>query len=92
MEEVQALAQISGRVQGVYFRAYTRDMAQSLGLKGYVRNLPTGEVEAVFAGPRDKVDQAISWCHQGSPSSWVDKVKVSWEQPSGGLGSFDIRY
>ena len=67
MEEVQALVRISGRVQGVYFRAYTRDMARPLGLKGYVRNLPGGKVEAVFVGPKDKVDQAISWCHQGSP-------------------------
>ena len=48
MEEAQALVKISGRVQGVYFRAYTRDMALSLELKGYVRNLRNGDVEAVF--------------------------------------------
>ena len=79
-------------MQGVYFRAYTRDMAQPLGLKGYVRNLRNGEVEAVFTGPREKVDEAIAWCHKGSPSSWVDTVKVSWDQASGDFEGFDIRY
>jgi acylphosphatase len=92
MEEAQALVIISGRVQGVYFRAFTRDMALSLKIKGYVRNLPGGQVEAAFAGPRDKVEKAIAWCHEGSPHSAVDKVEVRWEESIGQFAGFDIRY
>jgi len=92
MEDVQARVLISGRVQGVYFRAFTRDMALSLKIRGYVRNLPGGQVEAVFAGPRDKVGKAIAWCHEGSPHSVVDKVDVRWQETIGQFAGFDIRY
>lgn len=83
---------ISGRVQGVYFRAYTRDMARPLGLKGYVRNLPDGRVEAVFQGPEDKIDQAVAWCHQGSPNARVDAVEVETITPQEVYADFQIRY
>ncbi|MEN9208187.1 MAG: acylphosphatase [Gloeomargarita sp. GMQP_bins_120] len=67
---------ISGRVQGVGYRAATRQQALRLGLSGWVRNLPDGRVEAVFAGPAEAVDKMIAWCHQGPPAAQVTSVLV----------------
>jgi acylphosphatase len=95
MSEVKATLLIKGRVQGVYFRAHTQEMAQALGLKGYVRNLPLRRVEAVFIGPRETIEQAIAWCHQGPPKAEVSEVMVSWADSgpdTADLASFEIRY
>lgn len=70
---------ISGRVQGVGFRWYTRAQARALGLIGWVRNMPDGRVEAVFEGSRADVEAMVVWCHTGSPSSNVKNVLVSEE-------------
>ncbi|WP_449240547.1 acylphosphatase [Desulfoscipio gibsoniae] len=72
---------ISGRVQGVYYRDYTRREAEKLGIKGWVRNLPDGRVEAVFEGPEDAVENMVAWCYQGSPRSEVIKVEVAKSNP-----------
>jgi acylphosphatase len=90
-EDITAKVLISGRVQGVWFRAYTRDMAASLGLKGYVKNLPDGRVEAVFKGAKPKVMEAIGWCYQGSPHSRVSDVDVDWIKDATSYAGFDIR-
>jgi acylphosphatase len=83
---------ISGRVQGVFFRAYTRDTAVREGVRGWVRNVPDGRVEAVFEGDREKVDRMVAWCSEGSPLGQVDHVDA-WEEPfSGEFGEFEIRY
>ena len=71
---------VSGRVQGVCFRAFTRDEASLLKLRGWVRNLPDGRVEFVAEGPREDVDTLIAWSHRGSPYGWVDNVEVHWEE------------
>lgn len=95
MSEVKATLLIKGRVQGVYFRAHTQEVAQKLGLRGYVRNLPLRRVEAVFIGPRETVEQAIAWCHQGPPRAEVSEVMVSWADPDpemANLAGFEIRY
>ncbi|MFH1060853.1 MAG: acylphosphatase [Pseudomonadota bacterium] len=92
MDEVKATLLIKGKVQGVYFRAYTRDMAESLGLQGWVRNLPLRRVEAVFQGPREQVERAIAWCHQGPPSAAVSEVAVSWGDLDPDLAGFTVRY
>lgn len=92
METVKATVLIKGKVQGVYFRAYTREQAETLGLVGWVRNLPLRRVEAVFQGPRDRVERAIAWCHQGSPAAVVSEVAVSWGDPDPELAIFEIRY
>jgi len=78
---------ITGRVQGVFFRAYTRDAAQLIGVTGWVRNLPDGRVEAVLEGEADKVEKMIEWCREGSPMSRVDRVDVLEEVYT---GDFDI--
>jgi len=56
---------IHGLVQGVFFRARTRDAAQSFGLKGYVKNLPDGKVEVVAEGPKEKINELIEYCKKG---------------------------
>ncbi len=83
---------VRGRVQGVWFRAHTRDAGRRLGLTGWVRNLPDGTVEAVAEGPRDDCDALIAWCGEGSPLSRVDGVETRWEQPTGRHSGFGARY
>ena len=77
---------IEGRVQGVYYRAGLKDEADRFGLKGWVRNLPGGEVEAVVEGDEDAIDALVEWCRKGPPRAAVDSVTVEPETP---LGDFD---
>jgi acylphosphatase len=74
---------VSGDVQGVGYRYSAVHRAEALGLGGWVRNLPDGRVEAIFEGPREKVEEAIAWCRQGPPSARVSGVEVRWEEPRG---------
>lgn len=88
---VRAQVVVSGRVQGVFFRADTREKALSLGLAGWVRNLPGGEVEAVFEGERAAVERAVGWCRQGPVHAVIESVDIRWEEPAGDRG-FKVRY
>ena len=83
---------ISGLVQGVWFRYYTRGAAEEAGVSGWVRNLPDGRVEALFEGEKDKVDSVVAWCWDGSPSSRVENVEVIEEKPTGRYSGFEITY
>jgi acylphosphatase len=74
---------VRGRVQGVFFRAQTRDRAKSLDLAGWVRNNPDGTVEATFEGDRERVESMVAWCRQGPAHAQVDDVDVVWEEPRG---------
>lgn len=67
---------ITGRVQGVFFRNWTKKNAEKLGLKGTVRNLPTGDVEAVFQGAEDKIAKMLALCHEGSRMAKVQDIRV----------------
>jgi acylphosphatase len=77
---------VSGRVQGVFYRATCAERARALGLAGSVRNLPDGRVEAVFEGSRGAIEEAIAWCRRGTPASIVDLVEVTEEPPVGEAG------
>ena len=70
---------VSGRVQGVFFRSSIREQAFELGVKGWVRNLPDGQVEAVFEGEEEVVKKLIEFCRQGPPRARVSNVDVTWE-------------
>ena len=83
---------ISGRVQGVFFRAHVHEEAGRRGLAGWVRNLPDGRVEAVFEGDSNKVEAMLDWCRSGSPLSRVEKVDVREETFQGEGTGFEIRY
>ena len=83
---------ITGRVQGVFFRAYTRDAAQQAGVSGWVRNLRDGRVEAVFEGDAEQVSKMVAWCREGSPVSRVDDVEVREEDFTGEFNTFTITH
>jgi acylphosphatase len=89
-QELRAHLVISGRVQGVGYRASAEDEAQRLGLKGLVRNLWGGEVEAVVEGEVAAVEAFIAWCRQGPPLSRVDRVDVSRQAPRGEFKDFRV--
>lgn len=89
---VRAHLYISGIVQGVFFRAHTQDVANSLNLTGWVRNLHDGRVEAVVEGLDDRIEQFIKWCHKGPPGARVDNVDVHWENATGEFSNFGIKY
>jgi acylphosphatase len=76
---------VSGRVQGVFFRATCARLARDAGIAGHVRNLPDGRVEAVFEGPGDDVDRLVAWCRTGPEMARVDEFEVVAEQPVGDL-------
>lgn len=82
---------VSGTVQGVYYRATTRDTARDAGVDGWVKNLEDGRVEAVFEGPEDDVESMVEWCHEGSPAADVNDVQTEYGEPQGEDG-FEIRY
>ena len=82
---------VSGRVQGVWFRASTRDKAEELSLNGWVRNLPDGRVEAVFEGDDRAVEEMVEWCRHGPTMARVDTVDIEYEKPQGER-SFRIIY
>jgi acylphosphatase len=81
---------ISGRVQGVNFRAACQWMAVQHGVTGWVRNLSDGRVEAVFEGPTDDVQPLLDWASRGPRLAQVSDVAVQAEQPEG-LETFLIR-
>jgi len=83
---------VSGRVQGVFFRAETQRRAEELGLTGWVRNTNDRRVEAVFEGKGEAVETMLTWCREGPVLSRVSGVEVIEESPVGGFDDFRIRY
>jgi len=92
MAQKNIRAVVDGRVQGVCFRAYTREAALRYGVKGWVRNLPDGSVEALVCGDAGRVDRMIAWLHQGSPMSRVSRVTLEEMEPDEQFFDFEIRY
>jgi len=83
---------ISGLVQGVFFRWETRKNALKNNVKGWVRNLRDGRVEAVFEGEKEDIEKMIKFCEKGSPGAKVEKVEVKWENYKGEYENFEIIY
>jgi len=83
---------VHGRVQGVYFREYTRRKAEELGLNGWVRNLPDRTVETVFEGEEEQVGVMTRWLNTGSPYSEVTAVDIKEEESHNEPPGFSIRY
>lgn len=87
---------ISGFVQAVGFRHFVSRKAEELGLTGWVRNTEdpstgSGQVEAVFEGEKEKLEEMIEWCNKGPWLAEVDKVDVVWEDETGEFSSFEIK-
>ncbi|MFY9397659.1 MAG: acylphosphatase [Desulfomonilia bacterium] len=85
-------ARIHGIVQGVWFRASTREQAQMLGIAGWVRNTPDGAVEVHMQGDSRAVDRLLDWCRQGPPGARVDRVDTETVEPDERIQDFRIIY
>jgi len=86
-------ATVYGRVQGVYFRYFVRNMARKLGLKGYVRNLASGDaVEVQAEGEKLQLDKLLEQLKVGPPGAWVKKVEIDWSDYSDQFTDFGVRY
>ena len=83
---------VTGRVQGVCFRMYTRDTAARLGLTGWVRNRPDGAVELVAEGPEFELGQLAEWCEHGPSHARVDRCVTTYSDATGGYTDFTITY
>lgn len=82
----RALVVVRGAVQGVFFRAETRDRARSLGVAGWIRNARDGTVEAAFEGDDERVASMVEWCRRGPAGARVEDVDVAWVDPEGEEG------
>ena len=83
-------ARVSGRVQGVFFRQSARESAASLGLSGWIRNLPDGQVELEAEGDSASVQRFIDWCRRGPKMAEVEAVEITEQAPRGEAGEFSI--
>jgi acylphosphatase len=81
---------VSGRVQGVFYRASAADQARDLGLTGWVRNRADGSVELVAEGPRPKLEMFWAWANLGPPQARVDKVRTEWSASTGEFREFRV--
>ena len=90
MRRIRAI--VSGRVQGVSYRASTAHEARRLGLVGWVRNLRDGTVELEAEGPPDAIEKLLTWCHQGPPAAQVTTVAVEERSPTRAEGAFAVTY
>ncbi len=92
MERARARIFIEGRVQGVFYRAFAKELAYRLSLNGWVKNLRDGRVEAIFEGEKRVVEQAIKECYTGPPGARVTKIEVQWEPYTKEEKEFNIIY
>jgi len=83
---------IYGRVQGVWFRASTKQKAEQLGINGWVRNTVDGNVEAIFEGEENSVNEMLNWCHHGPPMAEVEKVEVKNQNSTNDFNGFMIKH
>jgi acylphosphatase len=87
----RARVRVSGQVQGVFFRDSTRRKAEELGLAGWVKNVPDGQVEALFEGPSREVREMVRWCEEGPQRASVENVDTNFESAGGDLEGFQVR-
>tara|TARA_B100001971_G_C18266628_1_gene593511 strand:+ start:6530 stop:6802 length:273 start_codon:yes stop_codon:yes gene_type:complete len=83
---------VYGMVQGVFFRANAKRMAESLGLRGYAKNMPDGSVEVVAEGLEEKIKKLIEFCKKGPEAAVVKRIDVKFEEASNEFEGFEVRY
>jgi acylphosphatase len=91
-ESARVHVRLAGRVQGVGFRYAAADEARRRHLTGWVRNLDSGGVEAVFEGPRASVEDMVRWCNDGPPGAYVRDLQAAWDEPPEHPPGFEIRH
>lgn len=89
-ERVRARIRVTGRVQGVCFRASAVEEAERLGVSGFARNLSDGSVEVEVEGERRLVEAMVEWCGHGPRWARVDEARVEWLTEKGNTGAFRI--
>jgi acylphosphatase len=89
-DPARLVVRVKGRVQGVGYRAFVRERAVALGLCGWVRNLPSGDVDLEAEGPRAILERLLRDLHSGPPASRVRQVHAEWA-PARGIHGFEIR-
>ncbi|MFP4546406.1 MAG: acylphosphatase [Methanomassiliicoccales archaeon] len=90
--KARAEARFTGRVQGVFFRDYTRRFSQELGLTGWVRNRRDGSVQAVFEGEEADIQEVIRRLREEHPHALVQEVQVDWKEPLDEFQEFKVTY
>lgn len=85
---IRAHVIVTGKVQGVFYRATASEEARMLGLTGWIRNRPDGSIEAVFEGPEEKVKKMVDWCDDGPEFAEVEKVDAKYEKYKGEFSDF----
>jgi len=90
--KVRARVYVSGRVQGVFFRNEIANLAERLGVAGWVRNLSDGRVEALFEGEKEKIEEEVEFCKRGPPGASVQNLQVKWEDYTGEFREFNVLY
>ncbi len=83
---------IHGRVQGVWFRASTQEVARRLGIQGWVRNRRDGTVEVLAEGDEAKIEELVAWCHEGPPGAVVIRVDRTDHVYQGDMKGFEVKY
>ena len=92
MVKIRAHIFVSGKVQGVFFRQKTKQKAENLGVKGWIKNLDDGKVEAVFEGEDEEVNTLVDFCKKGPKGAIVTGFKLDWEDFSGVFDTFEVIY
>ncbi len=83
---------ISGKVQGVWFRAHTKNKAKELGINGWVKNTDDGKVEAIFEGDENNIYKILEWCSKGPLDASVSKIEIFNKKYSKEYNDFSIKY
>lgn len=90
MAKARAHLIVEGVVQGVFFRANTKEQADRKGVYGWAKNRPDGTVEAVLEGEEESVKKLIEWCHHGPPGAVVKNVNIEWQVYEGKFKNFTV--
>jgi len=90
--KIRAHVVYEGRVQGVFFRVNAKKCADALGVSGWIRNTPEGNVEAIYEGDEEKVRQAVELCAEKQPFAKVRSKTVDYSSANGEFREFSIRY
>ncbi|WP_455363473.1 acylphosphatase [[Eubacterium] cellulosolvens] len=90
--KIRAHVIVTGKVQGVFYRAETAARARRLNIAGWVRNLPDGRVEAVFEGEEVNVQNIVDFCRRGPPNAYVINLEVKRQEWTGQFDKFSVRY
>jgi len=83
---------ISGIVQGIFFRSNIKERANKLNLKGFVKNLSNGKVEAVFEGKEENINEILKFCKKGPQGAKIKDIEIREEKVSNEFNSFEVRY